>query len=52
MLENKESEMVAQEANVEMRALTISDTKVYQIAADETNAQEKSMNHDPEPMIT
>lgn len=51
-LENKESEMLAQEANVEMGALTISDTKVYQIVADETNAQEKSMNHDPSPMIT
>lgn len=47
MLENKESEMLAQEANVEMGALTISDTKVHQIVADETNAQEKSMNHDP-----
>lgn len=35
-LENKESEMLAQEANVEMGALTISDTKVYQIVADET----------------
>ena len=41
MLENKESEMLAQEANVEMGALTISDTKVHQIVADETNAQEK-----------
>lgn len=44
MLENKESEMLAQEANVEMGALTISDTKRHQIVADETNAQEKSMN--------
>ena len=44
MLENKESEMLAQEANVEMGALTISDTKRHQIVTDETNAQEKSMN--------
>lgn len=44
--------MLAQEANVEIGALTISHTKVYQIVADETNAQEKSMNHDPSPMFT
>ena len=44
--------MLAQEANVEMGALTISGTKRNQIVADEKNSEEKSMNHDPPKMIS